>query len=111
MLAVAGRPARLMLMSEPTVAMACVAVLLPPVPVLPFVSLVAPVLTDAVAVPDAVGVPVTGQLMLAPAATVAGGTGVHVPTVTPGGRPVTAQDALVAAAVADALLVHLTVPT
>ena len=110
MLPVAGSPAKLMLISEPTVAMACVAVLLPPLPVPPLVSLVAPVLTVAVVVPEAVGVPLTGQLMLAPATTVAGGSGEHAPTVTPGGRPLTAQVAFVALAVAAAAFVHLIVP-
>ena len=56
-------------MSEPAVAICCVAVLLPPAVVPPLTSLVAPVVTDAVVVPDAVGVPLTGQLMLAPGAT------------------------------------------
>jgi hypothetical protein len=73
-------------------------------------SLTAPVVTATVLDPMAVGVPETGQEMLVPAATVAGGSGVHAPTVTPGGRPVTAQVALVALAVAVALLVHLIVP-
>ena len=76
----------------------------------PLVSLVAPVVTVTVELPTAVGVPLTGQLMLAPAATVAGGAGAHVPTVTPGGRPDTAHVALVALAVAAALFVHLIVP-
>ena len=97
-------------MSDPTVATALVAVLLPPLPVPPLLSLVAPVVTDAVVVPDAVGVPETGQLMLVPAATVAGGSGVHAPTVTPGGKPVTAQVALAALAVEPAALVHRIVP-
>ena len=97
-------------MSEPDVAMAWVAVLLPPVVVPPLASLVAPVVTVTVVEPFAVGVPLTGQEMLAPAVTVAGGVGVHVPTVTPGGRPDTEQDALVALAVAVALFVHLMVP-
>lgn len=110
MLAVTGRPARLILISEPTVATALVAVLLPPLPVPPFVSLVAPVVADAVVEPAAVGVPDTGHEILAPMATLAGGVGVHAPTVTPGGNPVTAQVALSALAVAVALLVHLTVP-
>jgi hypothetical protein len=84
--------------------------LLPPPVVPPLVSFVAPVTTDTVAGPDAVGVPDTAHEMLAPAATVAGGVGVHVPTVTPGGRPEIAHVALPALAVAAALLVHLTVP-
>ena len=97
-------------MSEPDVAIGAVAVLLPPAVVPPLTSLVAPVVAVTVVVPVAVGVPLTGQLMLVPAATVAGGAGVHVPTVTPGGRPLTEHVALIALAVADALLVHLIVP-
>jgi hypothetical protein len=61
-------------------------------------------------VPGAVGVPETGHEMLAPTATLAGGTGVHTPTVTPGGKPEMAHEALTALAVADALLVHFSVP-
>ena len=97
-------------MSELDVAIAWVAVLLPPLVVPPFVSLVAPVVTVTVVEPPAVGVPLTGHEMLEPAVMVAGGVGVQVPTVTPGGRPATAHDALVALAVAVALFVHLTVP-
>ena len=107
---VVGRPDRSILMSEPAVAMASVATLLPPTPVPPLASLTAPVATETVVVPKAVGVPLTGQEMLDPGATVVGGTGLHVPTVTPGGRPEMAQLALVAPAVAPALLVHLTMP-
>ena len=99
-----------MLISEPDVALDWVAVVLPPDVVPPLVSLVAPVVTVAVVVPLAVGVPLTGQEMLEPAATVAGGAGVQVPTVTPGGRPETEHVADVALAVASELLVHLTVP-
>lgn len=97
-------------MSDATVATAFVAVLLPPAVVPPLVSLVAPVVTDAIVVPDAVGVPDTEHEMNAPAATVAGGVGVHVPTVTPGGRPLMLHVALVALAVAEALLVQRIVP-
>ena len=97
-------------MSEPATATACVAVLLPPAPVPPLVSLVAPVKTETLAVPEAVGVPLTGHEMLKPAATVAGGTGLQVPTVTPVGSPEIAHVAAAALAVAVALLVHLTVP-
>lgn len=99
-----------MLMSEPATAKAWVAVLLPPEPAPPFVSLVAPVVTETLAVPEAVGVPLTGQEMLKPAATAAGGSGLQVPTVTPAGNPEIAQEAAAALAVAVALLVHLTVP-
>ena len=109
-LPVVGSPARLMLMSEPVVAMATVVWLLPPVPVPPLVSLVAPVVTVAVTLPEVVGVPLTGHEMLAPTATLAGGTGEQVPTVTPGGSPVTEQVAERAEAVAVALLVHVMVP-
>ena len=97
-------------MSEPDTATALVAALLPPAPVPPLVSLIAPVTAVTATEPAAVGVPLTGQLMLAPAATVAGGTGLHVPTVRPAGRPEMAHVALLAVAVAVALLVHLTVP-
>lgn len=110
MLADVGRPPRSMLMSEPTVAIAWLAVLLPPEVVPPLTSLTAPVVTVTDVVPAAVGVPLTGHEMLDPAATVAGGAGVQVPTVTPGGNPDTAQVADVALAVAVALLVHLMVP-
>jgi hypothetical protein len=94
-----------MLISEPDTTTAWVAVLFTPV-----ASLAAPVVTPTVDEPEAVGVPETAHEMLAPAATVTGGVGVHAPSVTPGGKPVTAQVALVALAVAAALLVHLTVP-
>ena len=97
-------------MSEPVVVIGLVAVLLPAVVVPPLESLLAPVETVTVVEPGAVGVPETGQEMLAPAATVAGGAGVHVPTVTPGGRPEMAHDADVALAVAALLLVHKIVP-
>lgn len=76
----------------------------------PLTSLVAPVVAVTVLEPGAVGVPETGQEMLAPAATVAGGVGVHAPTVTPGGKPETVQVALIALAEAETLLVHLSVP-
>ena len=105
-----GRPLTLTDMSEPDVAIEAVAVLLPPVDVPPLTSLVAPVVVVTVVVPVVVGVPLTGQLMLAPATTVVGGAGAHTPTVTPGGKPLTEHVALIALAVADALLVHLMVP-
>jgi hypothetical protein len=107
---VVGKPLRSILISEPTTATAFVALLLPPLVARPLVSLTAPVVTATVFEPAAVGVPETGHEMLAPAATVAGGAGVQVPTVTPGGKPVTAQVALVALAVAVALFVHKIVP-
>jgi hypothetical protein len=74
------------------------------------VSLVAPVCTDTVTDPDAVGVPETLHEIDAPAATVAGGVGVHVPTVTPAGSPLIAHVAALADALAPALFVHSTVP-
>lgn len=105
-----GNPDRLIDMSDALVVIDLVAVLLPPAPVPPFESLIAPVVAVTVEVPTAVGVPETGHEILAPIATVAGGVGVQVPTVTPAGKPVMLQDAEVAAAVADALFVHNTVP-
>lgn len=110
MLAVAGSPERLMLISEPETATALVAVLLPPPVVPPLLSLVAPVVAVIVDDPGAVGVPLTEHEMLAPAATEAGGTGEQTPTVTPAGRPETLHVAFVALAVAVALFVHFTVP-
>ena len=110
MLAVVGNPARLMLMSAPVGESVLDAALLPPDVVPPLASLVAPVVTAIVAGVVEVGVPVTGQLMLAPAATVAGGTGVHAPTLKPAGNPEIAQPAFVALAVAAALFVHRMVP-
>ena len=99
-----------MLMSEPLATMACVAWLLPPEVVPPLVSLVAPVASVTVLVPDVVGVPLTAHEMLAPAASVAGGVGVHAPTVTPAGKPAGEQVAAMALAVALALLVQRMVP-
>lgn len=97
-------------MSEPDVVTPFVAELLPPVPVPPLVSFVAPVVAVTVTEPDAVGVPETAHEMLEPAATVAGGVGVQVPTVTPGGKPEMAHDTFVALAVAVAEFVQSTVP-
>lgn len=99
-----------MLMSEPDTATDLVVVLLPADPVPPLISLIAPVVAVTVTAPAAVGVPLTAHEMLAPAATLAGGTGLQVPTETPAGSPEITQVALVAEAVAVALLVHLTVP-
>jgi hypothetical protein len=96
MLAVAGKPARLILMSEPATATAFVAVLLPPADAPPLLSLAAPVVAVTVEEPGPVGVPDTAHEMLAPAAIVAGGVGVHAPTVTPGGNPDTLHVAAVA---------------
>ena len=83
--------------------------LLPPAVVPPLLSLVAPVVTVTVTAPEVVGVPDTGQDD-APAATVAGGTGVQAPTVTPAGRPEMLHVAAVAVAVAVPLLVQRMVP-
>ncbi|MEZ5854624.1 MAG: hypothetical protein R3D67_07690 [Hyphomicrobiaceae bacterium] len=91
-------------MSEPVVAIDVVAVLLAVTG-----SFVAPVVPVTVTVPVAVGAPLTVQVMPAPAATVAGGVGVHE-VVRPAGRPDTAQLALVALAPAEAALVHVNVP-
>jgi hypothetical protein len=99
-----------MLISEPDTATAFVAVLLPPAVVPPLLSFDAPVVAVTVDDPGAVGVPLMGHDRLAPTAIVAGGVGVQAPTVTPGGRPVTAHVAFAALAVAVALLVHFTVP-
>ena len=110
MLAVAGKPATLMLMSELVGASTTDAELLPPDVVPPLLSLGAPVVTVTVLDAVEVGVPVTGQLMLVPTATVAGGNGAQVPTVKPAGNPVTEHVAEVALAVAAAALVHLMVP-
>ena len=99
-----------MLMSEPDVTIDAVALLLPPAVAPPLVSLVAPVVTDALVEPEAVGVPLTAQLMEPPGKTVAGGVGEQLVTETPGGRPATAHDAAMALPVALALFVHNTVP-
>lgn len=99
-----------MLISEAVVAIVAVALLLPVEVLPPLTSFVAPVVAVTVDAPAAVGVPVTGHEILAPAATVAGGVGVHAPTVTPAGRPAIAHDALIALAVAAALFVHFSVP-
>ena len=108
MLAVVGKPPRLMLMSDPAGDSVLVEVLLPPFVVPPLASFDAPVTTLTVLGEADVGVPDTGQLMLAPAATAVGGKGVHAPTVKPAGRPDTAH---VAAVALDApALVHKIVP-
>jgi hypothetical protein len=99
-----------MVMSEPDTATAFDALLLPPAPVPPLMSLAAPVATDTLDVCVVVGVPLTGHEMLAPGATEAGAVGVQTPTVTPAGRPEIEQVALVAVADAVALLVHKMVP-
>lgn len=80
-------------------------------------SLVAPVLPVTVTVPFAVGVPVTAQVTVSPIGTLLGlvhavalGLIVQAPCVTPAGKPLTAQVALAASAVALALLVQVNVP-
>ena len=95
-------------MSEPVGATVLVSVLLPPDVVPPLVSLVAPVVTETVALAVDVGVPETVHEIELPEAMVAGGVGVQVPTVTPAGRPVIAQ----VAPTADCgpALVHRIVP-
>ena len=108
--AVAGSPVRSGTISDAVVVMIPVAELLPPVVVPPTLSFEAPVVAVKVVAPMAVGVPVTGQEMLVLGATVAGGAGVQVPTVTPGGSPLMAHVAAVALTVASAVLVHLRVP-
>ncbi|MEZ5854620.1 MAG: hypothetical protein R3D67_07670 [Hyphomicrobiaceae bacterium] len=97
-------------MSEPLTVTVAVAWLLPPVPVPPFESFVAPVVAVTVEEPVAVGVPAMVHEMEAPGATVAGGVGVQPVTERPAGRPVIAQLALVALAGAAALFVQRTVP-
>ena len=99
-----------MLMSEPATATACDALLLPPAPVPPLISLAAPVTTATLAVCVVVGVPLTGHEMLAPGATEAGAVGVQAPTVTPAGRPEIEHVAFDAVADAVELFVHRTVP-
>ena len=108
--AVAGRPVKSGAMSDAVVVITPLAELLPPVVVPPTLSFEAPVVAVYVVAPMDVGVPLTGQEMLAPGATVAGGAGVHVPIVTPGGRPLIAHVAAVALSGASALLVHFRVP-
>jgi hypothetical protein len=98
-------------MSEATVTTFLVTVLLPVLVRPPFVSLVPPVVSDAIVVPGAVGTPETGHEIDAPGASEdTGNAGEHVPTVTPGGRPVMAHDTFVAAAVAVPVFVHSAVP-
>lgn len=102
--AVAGNPDRSGVISEPLTASVVVAVSLAgllslPAPVVP-VSVLDPVLT---------GVPATVQVILAPAATVAGGVGEQV-VLRPAGRPLIVHDAFVALAVAVAELVQVKVP-
>lgn len=108
--AVVGKPLRSIVISDASVATLLVAELLPLVVTPPLVSLVAPVTAVTVTEPDTVGVPDTAHEILEPIATDAGGIGVHAPSVTPAGNPLTEQVAATAAAVAPALFVHKTVP-
>jgi hypothetical protein len=101
-----GRPDRSGNMSEATVAIAFVVVSFAV-----FASFTAVDVTEAVVEPGAVGIPDTGHEIDAPMASEATGkAGVHVPTVTPGGRFEIAHVGLLAAAVAAAAFVHTTVP-
>jgi hypothetical protein len=111
--AVVGMPAKDGTMSEPVVTMLLVTVLLPPFVVPPLMSLAAPVVKDSGAIPTAVGVPVTVQVIAAPTATVAKvGTAGKQTVVKPVASPVIAQVApiLAAAVAAGAVLVHVKVP-
>jgi hypothetical protein len=100
-------------MSEPVVTMEAVALLLPPVVVLPLMSLMAPVVSVNGAVPTEVGVPVTVQVITPPIATVpaVGTVGLHE-TFKPAGSPAMAQvaPAVAAAVAAGAVLVQVNVP-
>jgi hypothetical protein len=73
-------------------------------------SLVAPVLPARDALPTAVGVPETVQVMVALGATDAAGTVCEHTVVRPAGRPVTAQLALVAAIAGVAAFEQVNVP-
>ena len=91
-------------MSEPVVAIDVAAVLFVALP-----SLVAPVVPAIGLVATVVGVPETVQVIEAPAATAAGGTGTH-DVVRPAGKPLTAQVAAVAPSAGAAALEHVNVP-
>jgi hypothetical protein len=111
--AVVGIPAKEGTMSEPVVTMELVTVLLPPFVAPPLTSLAAPVVKDNGAVPTAVGVPLTVQVIAAPTATVAKvGTAGKQAVVKPVASPVIAQVApiLAAAVAAGAVLVQVKVP-
>ena len=73
-------------------------------------SLLALVVTVMLVPAFAVGVPVTGQTMDAPGASVAGDAGVQAPTLMPAGSPLTEHVAPVADRVTAALLVQRIVP-
>ena len=102
--AVAGKPERSGVMSEPVIASAVVAVLLAALG-----SLEAPVVPVSVAFPTAVGVPETVHTIDAPAATVTGGEGTHV-VINPTGNPLIAQVAPAAARAGEAAFEHVNVP-
>jgi hypothetical protein len=102
--AVAGKPDRSGVMSEPVVVNVAVAVLLATMG-----SFVAPVVPLTVETAGVVGVPVTVQRICAPGATVAGGTGAH-DVVKPAGRPATAQVAAVAEMAGAAAFLQTNVP-
>jgi hypothetical protein len=109
---VAGIPANDGTISEPVMAIELVAVLLPPAVVPPLTSFAAPVVNDSGAIPEAVGVPETVQVITAPMATVpaVGTVGKHT-VDKPVGSPAIAQVVKVlAAAVAVAELVQVNVP-
>ena len=89
---VAGKPERSGVMSEPVTLIAAVAVLLAR-----FSSLLALVVPLSVALPTAVGVPDTVQVIVALGASDAAGTVGEQTVVRPAGKPLTAQVALVAA--------------
>ena len=91
-------------MSEPVTVTVWVAVLLARLG-----SFDAEVVPDNIAAPTTVGVPETVHVILAPAATVAGGVGAH-DVVSPAGSPLTAHDALVAAIAGNAAFEHVNVP-
>lgn len=109
MLAVVGRPDKSTDMSEPVTAIDVVAELLPPVPVPPLLSLVAPVVPVTVTVPVAVGVPETVHEIVPDGATFVGGVGVQ-DVVKPAGRPDTAHVAFVAVTDGAAAFVQVKVP-
>ena len=93
-------------MSEPNTVRARVAVLLAATP-----SLLAPVVPFNVKLPVAVGVPVTGQEMVRPAASDATGVaGVQVPTLRPAGRPASEHVAAVAATAGAFAFVQVKLP-
>jgi hypothetical protein len=108
--AVAGMPAKEGTMSDPVVVIAPVTVLLPPAVLPPLASLAAPVVTVSGALPTAVGVPVTLQVMMPPIATVPNvGTVGEQAATKPAGSPAIAQlvPMLAGAVAAGAVLVQV----